>query len=264
MTKKKTDDYHRPVLVAEVAKYLISDPNGAYLDLTVGGGGHLRALSLRVEPGARLYGIDRDAEAIAAAQRALRKRPEVHALEKGTFAEVGTIIQTWPDRLFHGILLDLGVSSHQINEASRGFSFQSDGPLDMRMDRSSGESAATLLERLETRELAELIRKYGEERMAKRIAQAIVRERQTAPIRTTGHLARIIRSVVPSAHVVKTLARVFQALRIAVNDELGQLKRVLPAAFDLLLPGGRLAVISYHSLEDRTVKQYFRSLAAPP
>lgn len=263
MTSVQSEGYHQPVLAEAVVTYLVTEPNGAYLDLTVGGGGHTAALAERLGPEARIYGVDRDPEALETARRRLAGVSQVRELVKGTFADIERLTSGWRDRTFHGVLLDLGVSSHQIDDARRGFSFSSDGPLDMRMDPSAGETAAHLLGRLEARELAEIIREYGEERMARRIAEAIVRERQRSPIRTTAQLAALVRSVVPPAHVVKSLARVFQALRIAVNRELDQLRAVLPAAFGLLVPGGRLAVIAYHSLEDRQVKQFFRRLADP-
>jgi 16S rRNA (cytosine1402-N4)-methyltransferase len=226
---------HQPVMADVVTELLITDNHGAYLDLTAGGAGHLLVLASRLDPSARIYGADVDPEAVERAGRALKE-----------------------DR-FDGILLDLGISSYQLDDPSRGISFRFDGPLDMRFDPASGTSAADLVNRLPEDELRRILREYGEERQAAGIAVAIVKERQRGMILTTAQLRDIVLSVVRPPHETKALARVFQALRIAVNRELDQLSGVLPVALSLLKPGGRLAVISYHSLEDRIVKRFFQA-----
>jgi 16S rRNA (cytosine1402-N4)-methyltransferase len=246
-------------MAAEVCELLITDRQGAYLDLTAGGGGHLRVLARTLEAAARLYGIDRDPEAVA---RLIDNTADIVPLKSVTarsFAQVREAAAKFEDRQFDGILYDLGLSTDQLDEPGRGFAFSSDGPLDMRFDTGTGESAADLLNRLSETELIQLLREFGEERQATRIASAIVRERRRNMIRTTSQLAAIVTDTIRPPHQVKSLARVFQALRIAVNDELRQLQESLPASRDLLKTGGRLAVISYHSLEDRIVKQFIRS-----
>lgn len=262
MTSHQSEPLHRPVLVAEVVKLLIADPNGAYLDLTAGGGGHLRALAARLGKDSRLYGIDRDAEAVARATRVLEGTVQFRKIEKAAFGDLSKVAPLFEEKMFDGILLDLGLSSYQLESAQRGFSFRHDGPLDMRFDRSSGASAADLIDRIEEKQLARLIRDFGEEKQAARIARTIVMERQKLKIDTTRRLTDVLLPVLQKPHQKKSLARVFQALRIAVNRELDQLTEVLPAAADLLAPGGRLAVISYHSLEDRLTKRFFQAEAS--
>ncbi|MBI5266480.1 MAG: 16S rRNA (cytosine(1402)-N(4))-methyltransferase RsmH [candidate division Zixibacteria bacterium] len=249
---------HRPVMVDEVVRLLVSDPEGAYLDLTAGGGGHLFALASRLSPNARLYGLDRDPQAVARAEKRLSGVSQKVRIVHGPFDALQRIAAELGVNEFAGILLDLGISSDQIDDPARGFSFQADGPLDMRFDQSGGMTAADLVNTKTEAELTDMIRSFGEERDARRIARAIVRERQTEMILTTQRLADIVSSQVPPPHRTKTRARVFQAIRIAVNNELGRVEEVLPQAVALLATGGRLAVISYHSLEDRIIKQYFR------
>jgi 16S rRNA (cytosine1402-N4)-methyltransferase len=227
--------------------------------LTAGLGGHLKALSMVLKPAARLYGFDKDAEALDLARENLRHCTQLKQLINASFADIDGKTGGLQDRVFDGILLDLGLSSLQLDEPGRGFAFQQEGPLDMRFDqRAEIPTAADLVNSLNREDLADLLRRYGEEKQAVRLAAAIVRERQKEVILTTTHLADVVRQVVKPPHQKKSLARVFQSLRIAVNRELEQLQQVLPKAVDLLAPGGRLAVISYHSLEDRTVKQFFR------
>ena len=248
-------------MAAEVAQLLVTDPDGCYLDLTVGGGGHLRALAGRLGSGARLYGIDRDSEAVARSALALEETVQLRKIVKATFGDLAEAVGQFEESLFSGILLDLGLSSYQLEDPSRGFSFRHDGPLDMRFDPTTGISATDLIGSLDEKRLTKLIREYGEERQTARIAKAIVRERQKEVIDTTGRLADIIVSVIRSPHQTKVLARVFQAIRIAVNRELDELQRVLPAALEVLSSGGRLAVIAYHSLEDRIVKRFYQQEA---
>lgn len=258
MTNPASEPYHVPVLAAEVTDKLVTDPDGAYLDLTLGGGGHTAAIASVLSRDGRIYGVDRDPDALAAARQRLAGEVRVRELVEGAFGDLLTVAAQLPDRHFNGILLDLGVSSHQIDDPHRGFTFQKDGPLDMRMSPTLTNSAADLIEKADENELTEIIREFGEERHAARLARAIVRERQKDMIRTTARLAEVVSQVVTGPHRVKSLARVFQAFRIAVNRELDELRSVLPAAVSILAPNGRLAVISYHSLEDRIVKRFFR------
>jgi len=258
MTRPGSEVYHLPVMAGEVISSLVTDPNGAYLDLTAGGGGHLKALAESLSNKARLYGVDKDPTAVQWVEKALAGFPQFKKIIKSSFGDIASTVKQFDDELFTGILLDLGLSSRQIDDRSRGFSFQGDGPLDMRFDPSSIKTAANLVNSLDERALAEIFKNYGEEKLAKRIAREIVRERQKEMIRTTRQLSDIVTGVVNPPYQNKSLARVFQALRIAVNRELEQLQEVLPAALELLTVGGRLAVISYHSLEDRLVKRFFQ------
>ena len=263
MTRKNNDYFHEPVLAAEIVELLVTDPDGAYLDLTAGGGGHLATLAGMLGRRARLYGVDKDPEAVVQGTKRLSEFTQFRRISRASFGDILSTVREFEDKTFDGILLDLGISSRQIDDPSRGFSFQQDGPLDMRFDPAAGSTAADLVNTLDEKELADLIREYGEERHANRIARAIVTERQRELITTTQQLAAIVRRTVKPPHQTKSLARVFQSLRIAVNREFDELTRVLPAAVSLLRNGGRLAVISYHSLEDRQVKRFFRSQSHP-
>lgn len=250
--------YHIPVMGREVVQWLITDPNGLYADFTVGGGGHSRLIRSQLSESGRIIGIDRDPDAIAEAQRTL---PENNALWNIQFS--GTLSKLFPQfgSEFSGILMDLGVSSHQLDEGARGFSYRDDGPLDLRMSQS-GETAAELLARLDEKSLKELLKTLGEEPQAARIAKAVIRSRTETPISRTSQLAEIVRKSVPAtAH--KSLPRVFQALRMVVNRELDELESGLESAWTLLKPSGRLVVLTYHSLEDRPVKQFMQSKAKP-
>lgn len=246
--------FHVPVMTAEVVAGLVGDPQGVYVDATAGGGGHSRVILEKLGPRGRLVAIDRDPEAVA------QVRGEVQdarvAVVCGRFGELRQVLAGQGVSEVDGVLFDLGVSSHQIDQASRGFSYQQEGPLDMRMEPGVGMSAAELIADSGPDELARLLAEYGEERQARRIARAIC---QASSMRTTGELRRAVESVRPR-HLPKALARVFQALRIAVNGELEQLARGLEAGIAMLRPGGRLGVIAYHSLEDRLVKQTFAPL----
>lgn len=245
-----------------VTELLITDTRGAYLDLTAGGGGHMRALAERLDKDARLYGTDVDPDAVERTRRALGDVRQTVTVLQTAFADIGEAVGDLPERTFDGILLDLGISSDQLDNPERGISFRLDGPLDMRLNRDSGGTAAELLNNCEEHRLREILADFGEERRAAGIAGAIVRERQRGMILTTAQLRDIVLSVSRPPHQNKTLARVFQALRIAVNRELDQLSRVLPVALSILKPGGRLAVIAYHSLEDRQVKRFFQQQAS--
>jgi 16S rRNA (cytosine1402-N4)-methyltransferase len=246
--------------LSETIDLLKPRSDGLYLDGTLGGGGHAEAILDASSPGGRLIGLDRDPRAIRRAGTRLERFGERVALYERNFAEIDQLPELDAVRL-DGALLDLGLSSAQIDEKARGFSYQQDAPLDMRMG-PRGEPARDLLSRAEIDDLTGIIRGYGEERHARRIALAIVRERERQPIETTGRLREIVeRSVPRSEHPLKSVARVFQALRIAVNQELESLATGLPRFVARLAEGARLVVISYHSLEDRIVKQYFRELA---
>jgi 16S rRNA (cytosine1402-N4)-methyltransferase len=249
---------HTPVLLAEVLDILRPKDGGIYIDGTFGAGGYARGL---LEAAAcRVVGIDRDPDVIARAADAVHHYRGRLQLVHGRFGEMDRLVQERGVDAADGVALDLGVSSMQLDEPSRGFSFRFDGPLDMRMS-SSGPTAAELIARASEHELADVIHNYGEERRARPIARAIVAARAEAPIETTGRLAEIVRRAAgPRARDgIDPATRTFQALRIWVNDELGELERGLVAAESILAPGGRLAVVSFHSLEDRTVKDFLRS-----
>ncbi|MFQ5632383.1 MAG: 16S rRNA (cytosine(1402)-N(4))-methyltransferase RsmH [bacterium] len=259
--------YHEPVMMDKVISFLLTDRNGIYVDATLGGGGHTAALLARLSQKASVVGIDADPDAISAAQKRLGSDPRIHSVQN-RFSKITSVLKTLRISDCNGILADLGISSHQIDTPDRGFSYLSDGPLDMRMNSDTGESAATLLARLDEVELANIIYKYGEERHSRRIARKIKAEDKKNPDWTTKRLASVIESVLPVKLRVKSIARVFQALRIAVNGELVELERFLASAFQILISSGRLVVISYHSLEDRLVKQFMvdktRTCICPP
>ncbi len=254
---------HLPVLYTQVLEGLQVTENGTYLDGTFGRGGHARGVLQKLGQKGRLLVMDKDPEAIAVAERDFAPDPRV-SIFRGSFADLLHWDAT-ADGL-DGVLFDLGVSSPQLDVAERGFSFGKDGPLDMRMDPDSGESAAQWLARAEEREIADVLWTYGEERASRKIARAIVAQREKAPLTRTAQLAELINQVVPRGKDKSNPAtRSFQAIRIHINRELADLEAGLDAAVARLKPGGRLAVISFHSLEDRIVKQYFNKLAkAPP
>ena len=267
-------DEHKPVLVEEVLEGLglgaaAPAPSGAaagglYVDATFGRGGHTARILEHLPPTARLVAIDRDPQAIAAGARRFQSEPRVLVV-RAAFGSLASLVAAHGEgRPCRGILFDLGVSSPQLDEAARGFSFQADGPLDMRMDPAHGISAAQWLSRATADEIRDVIGKLGEERFAGRIARNIVEQRALEPVETTSRLAQIVASAVPTRERGRNPAtRTFQALRMHVNDELGELARGLDAAMQVLAPGGRLAVISFHSLEDRMVKQFMRRHAQP-
>ncbi len=255
--------HHLPVLPLEVIRNLDPADGRTYLDGTLGGGGH-SSLILEKAPGALLIGIDRDQAALAAAGARLANHGDHIRLLHGNFADVTEHLNRIGITRVDGFILDLGVSSHQLDERERGFSFQQDAPLDMRMDTSRGETAAELVNTLPEAELSRIFSDYGEERWAKRIASFIARERAESPITRTLHLVDIIKGAVPKAkwdERIHPATRTFQALRIAVNTELKSLERGARAALDLLKPGGRGVIISFHSLEDRIVKHIFKEYA---
>jgi len=254
-----TEFTHKPVMLTEVLNALQPRPGGQYADGTVGGAGHATAVLAASSPNGRLWGCDRDGVALEAAKKRLAEFAGRFELRRGNYAELSDWV---PAASCDGVLLDLGVSSPQLDEAGRGFSFQSDGPLDMRMDTRQPLTAAALLNTASAAELAKVLWEYGDERESRRFARAIVHDRETQPFTTTGQLAGLIERLSPRAgRKTHPATRVFQALRIAVNDEIGSLERGLEGAMKLLKPGGRLAVITFHSLEDRVVKIFGRARA---
>lgn len=263
--------HHVPVLLEEVVAALAVRPDGLYVDCTVGGGGHAYAVASRLGPGGLLIGIDQDPHALAAAAHRLAAFMDRVRLVRSNFDKVDAVVAAVGGRLADGILMDLGVSSPQLDDPARGFTYRADAPLDMRMDPDGPVTAADIVNGASEAELARILREYGEERFAARIARLIVQERRRAPIRTTGELVDIVVRAIPAParrEPQHPARRTFQALRIAVNDELGALERGLQAALRALAPGGRLAVISFHSLEDRIVKHTFaawaRGCVCPP
>ena len=252
---------HIPVLLEETVAALAPRPGCVYVDGTLGRAGHAAAVMRLAGPGGRLLGVDRDGEALGRAAEALRGVPGTHTLARGGHGDLAALARANGIEAADAILLDLGVSSDQLDTPGRGFSFRADGPLDMRMDNEAGETAAELLARLEVGELARLFRELGEERQALRIARAIDRERRREPIARTARLAEIVARAVGGAHTPgrHPATRVFQALRMVVNDEVGQLRRALEGGLGLLRPGGRMAVITFESLTDRVVKACFQA-----
>ena len=249
---------HVPVLLERCVALLapaLREPSDVVVDCTVGMGGHAQAL-LESTP-ARLVGLDRDPEALRRSARRLARHGERVTLVHAVYDHLPEVLAELGLARVQGVLFDLGVSSLQLDEAERGFAYARDAPLDMRMDPTTGRTAEDVVNGYDARELARVLREYGEERFAARIADAVVRERRRAPLRSTARLAELVREAVPAAtrrtggHPAK---RTFQALRIEVNDELGVLRRALPAAVDALAVGGRIVILSYHSLEDRVVK----------
>lgn len=248
--------FHEPVLLKEVLGFLSPRPGKLIVDATVGTGGHAEAL---LAQGAKVIGIDQDPESLALARDRLKDFGEKFQPVRGNFRKLREILGKLGITKVDGILFDLGLSSLHLSRAERGFSFQHDGPLDMRMDPDNPVTAADLVNGLPERELVRILREYGEERHAEKIAREIVRNR---PIRSTGELARLVaRCYPPGNYRIHPATRTFQALRIAVNDELSALREALPQAVELLSPGGVLCVIAFHSLEDRIVKRFLREEA---
>ena len=264
---------HLPVLAEEVVTMLAPAPGSLQIDATLGGGGHTERILGATTPDGRLLGLDADGAAIARVEHRLRPRfGDRLVLRQANFRELASVAPEAGFGAVDGALFDLGLSSDQLADAERGFGFRTGGPLDMRFDTSRGVPASELLATLDAQELAALFRRYGEEPFAPRIARAIVADRRTAPIETAEELAALVERVTPrpapGRRRIHPATRVFQALRIAVNEELDALEAGLAAAVDLLNPGGRLVVLSYHSLEDRIVKRFFqaerRGCVCPP
>jgi 16S rRNA (cytosine1402-N4)-methyltransferase len=265
------DRAHVPVLEREVVAWMHCREGGVYVDATVGSGGHAAAL-LNSCPGiALLVGIDRDAQAAALARKNLAAFHDRAVITQGNFADIKQILSSMHVHDLDGILFDLGVSSMQLEDPLRGFSFKSQGPLDMRMDQDSALTAYALVNTSAVSELEHVLRTYGEERWARKIARTIVKRREQSPVTTTGELAQLVSDAIPSRHHPRTIdpaTKTFQALRIAVNSELDNITRALDDAIGLLKKSGRLCVISFHSLEDRIIKQkmqlWEKSCICPP
>jgi len=257
------NQFHLPVMAAQCVQFLAPRPGGVYVDATVGGGGHSLAL-LKAEPQIRLFAFDQDEEAIAQAAEKLDAYRDRVDIIKSNFSRLRTELALRRIKSIDGIIFDLGVSSHQLDNAARGFSFDQEAELDMRMDRSQSLTAAMVVNTLPQAELARIFKEYGEEQNAARIARAIVAARKKKPLRTTMELARLIEAVAGkgSRDSLKTKVRIFQSLRIQVNRELEVLEPTLKDAINLLTTGGRIVVLSYHSLEDRIVKNTLRAAAS--
>ena len=256
--------HHIPVLLNQTVDNMAIKPSGIYVDCTLGGGGHSKAVISKLGPEGVLIGIDQDVSAVEAASQALGEHSARFEAVHSSFGKITEILHGFGIEEIDGVLFDLGVSSYQLDTKERGFSYKLDAPLDMRMDKTNGLTAGYLVNNLGEAELADIIWRYGEERWAKRIAQFIVERREEEPIKTTGQLVEVIKAAVPAGarregpHPAK---RTFQALRIEVNNELNVLKTTLVKAVQLLKQGGRIAVITFHSLEDRIVKEQFRMMA---
>ncbi len=253
---------HKPVLLNEVSNYLKPEPKSLLIDGTVGLGGHAATLLPRVLPGGRLLGIDRDATNLEMARERLSGFGDAVVLVHDSYAQVQRHAYAHGFTHVQGILLDLGFSSVHVDQPDRGFSFQSDGPLDMRYDQTQSLTAEEIVNTWSEDELARIFRQYGEEVNARPISRSIVRSREKEPLTRTTQLAELIASQTRHRGKIHPATKVFQALRIAVNDELGELERVLPECVNLLAPGGRLAIISFHSLEDRIIKSFFKRTPA--
>ncbi len=259
-------DFHIPVMCSQVLFYLITKKKGVYLDCTLGGGGHSKEIIKQIYPDGLLIGLDQDIEALEFAREKLKAYQDRVIIVKNNFADLEISLQELGCRQITGILFDLGLSSHQVNIGSRGFSFLEDNLLDMRMDLSQQLDARYVVNNYSEKELWEIFGKYGEERFSRSIARLIVKEREKKPIETTKYLAKLVTDLYARYKKdrwrIHPATRVFQALRIEVNNELEVLRRALIKAADFLEPKGRICVISYHSLEDRIVKQTFKELAA--
>ena len=260
------DCYHVPIMVNEVLGLLAPERGGIFVDGTLGGGGHSEAILKALSEGGRLYGIDRDADAIEEASKRLSCFADRFTAVRGNFFDMKALLKERGVTGADGILLDLGVSSHQLDTPERGFSYKCDAPLDMRMDQRAALDAKTVVNTWDREKLIYIFREYGEERFARQIADRIAERRARQSIETTGELADIVKSAVPAKYRNEPqhpARRVFQAVRIAVNGELDELADAIISAHDLLNPGGRLVVLTFHSLEDRIVKNTFRSFENP-
>ena len=253
--------FHQPVMIKEVVESLRCRPGGIYVDGTLGGGGHAYEILEKSSPDGMLIGIDRDEEALQEAEKRLSRFGGRRVLIRGNFVDLAKILEEMDIVGVDGILFDLGVSSHQVTVARRGFSFQQAAPLDMRMDSAQSLTAGDVVNNFAEDELERIIREYGEERMARRIVKAIVKQRSLSPIMTTTELADVVSGAMPAVYgrqKIHPATRTFQAIRIAVNDELAILPHAIRKGTESLVSGGRFSIISFHSLEDRIVKQEFR------
>jgi 16S rRNA (cytosine1402-N4)-methyltransferase len=257
---RSENDYHESVLLDESTHYLEPEPGKLFLDGTLGGGGHSEQL---LKAGAKVIGLDQDPAALSFARARLSEYSENFGAIQGNFRDFGEILDTIGIRGLDGVLLDLGISSKQVDDADRGFAFSKDGPLDMRMNPDADVTAEDLVNSCEAEELARIFYQYGEERASRKIARAIIEAREKEPIITTGQLARLVEKICPRKGRTHPATKVFQALRIAVNDELRSLETVLDEVPKWLRPGGRLVVITFHSLEDRIVKTFLKRNSSP-
>ena len=248
--------FHEPVLKEEALSFLVTAKKGIYLDGTLGGGGHSEAILKNINKSGRLIALDLDNDAIHFSRTRLKHKNFL--VEQANFKNLGEVLKKLKIKRVHGILLDLGVSSYQIDTAEKGFSYRASGKLDMRMNSKQQLTAHEIANTFSEEKLCEIFKKYGEERRYRAISRVIIREREKNVIETTTDLQKIISMVLPYQNRVKSLSRIFQALRIAVNEELENLKAALESGLDYLTTGGRLVVISYHSLEDRIVKNFFK------
>lgn len=248
--------FHEPVLKEEALSFLVTAKKGIYLDGTLGGGGHSEAILKNINKSGRLIALDLDNDAIHFSRTRLKHKNFL--VEQANFKNLGEVLKKLKIKRVHGILLDLGVSSYQIDTAEKGFSYRASGKLDMRMNSKQQLTAHEIANTFSEEKLCEIFKKYGEERRYRAISRVIIREREKNVIETTTDLQEIISMVLPYQNRVKSLSRIFQALRIAVNEELENLKAALESGLDYLTTGGRLVVISYHSLEDRIVKNFFK------
>ena len=251
------DFFHAPVLAKTVVDFLITKTDGVYVDCTLGGGGHSELILQHLKPEGLLFGVDADNDAISHASKRLSKYANKY-LRLGFFDQLDVFLTEKNLLPVSGALFDLGISSFQIDRASKGFSFQSEGPLDMRFNRKQDLTAEMIVNNYSQENLEKIFWSYGEEKNGRRIARRIVESRQLAPITTTAQLANILKSVISEKYFTKSLARIFQAIRIEVNAELDRLQRALEIAFRCLHKSGRMVIITYHSLEDRIVKEFFR------
>lgn len=268
MMSKASDFAHLPVLYQQSLDHLAIKPDGIYADCTLGGGGHSAGILAQLSGHGHLIALDKDPDALQAAQLKLAQVDSAAALTliHRDFTDIGEVLSELGIQQVDGILADLGVSSWQLDQAARGFGYGQDGPLDMRMNPTTGQTAADLVNRLPVEELTRILRDYGEERYARRLSEAIVRARTSRPIRTTTELADLIRQAMPGKGLQEKqhpARRTFQAIRIAVNQELAALEHLLEQAPALLKPAGRLCIITFHSLEDRIVKETFRTWENP-
>ena len=259
---RETDSYHQPALVDEAVGYLVTRRDGTYIDATAGDGSHTLAILARLDCSGRILAVDRDDEGVARTACRVSGYSSQVQVVRGDFGCLRELAFDAGIKAVNGILFDLGVSSHQLDSAYRGFSYRETGPLDLRMDRRGEVTAEDIINRMPADDLARIFREYGEEKNARRIASAIIAARQKRPLTTTTELAAVIASVTNPRYVTKTLSRTFQAIRVAVNDELDQLRRGLAAAAELLSIESRMIIISYHSLEDGIVKNFIRSHGA--
>jgi 16S rRNA (cytosine1402-N4)-methyltransferase len=255
MTKNEKYYEHQPVLLHESLDFIITDSGGIYIDATLGGGGHSLALLSQLNNDAQLIGIDQDDEALHAANNRIGDDPRFSFI-KGNFGYLSRLLPPELHGKVSGILFDLGVSTHQISEAERGFTFQKEGPLDMRMSNLQGVNAYQVVNEYSYENLRDVIFHFGEERMSRQIAREIMDRR---PVETTSELREAVEAVVSGKHQIKSVARVFQGIRIEVNRELDMLREALEQSLDILKVGGRIVAISYHSLEDRIVKKFFKA-----